>query len=193
MEFLTDYDARYWSALMAEIKNEKGVAALMGNLEGESNLIPYRLQGDYTTGYVNSINYTNGVDNGSISESTFVNDSKGYGVAQWTFYTRKQRLYKLYKSGGYDSIGNFDLSVEMLIQELTTSYITTWNALINATDIRTASDFVLHNFEQPEDQSEKVELERYTWAQGFYNRFSGSTIPTATNKMPIWMYLSERR
>ena len=47
-----------WNLLLADIGNEIGVAALMGNLQAESGLIPYRVQGDFSSGYSESIAYT---------------------------------------------------------------------------------------------------------------------------------------
>lgn len=194
MDFLLDYHKKYWSALNGFINNDIGTAALMGNLEAESSCIPYRLQGDPLTsnGYIGSINYTNQVDDGSYTEQQFINDSKGYGVAQWTFASRKQKLYSLYKNG-YDSIGNFNLSVDMLKEELINGYPDVLNILKTSTDLRAASDYVLHNYEQPEDQSEEVEMTRYQYALQFYQEYGGdSPIIVTYRKMPLWMYLKRR-
>ena len=96
------FEERYWNALIKEIPNDYGVAALMGSLDAESNLTPFRKQGDmnFTGGYPDSVSYTNNVDSGVITEDSFVNDSIGYGVAQWTYHTRKQGLYDLKKQLG---------------------------------------------------------------------------------------------
>lgn len=194
MIYLTDYDAQYWNAINEWLDNEKGTAALMGNLEGESNLIPYRLQGDYTADYQKSKEYTQSVDNGTYTKYSFINDGRGYGAAQWTFSTRKEQLYEMWEDGHYDSIGSFDLSIAMLKQEMAQSYPDVLDVLKTTTDIKTASDYVLHHFEMPEDQSETVEAERAGWAQGFYDRFAGSTpappLPQSPKGgMPLWMYL----
>lgn len=166
-----------WDKLNAGIKNEIGVAALMGNLRAESGLYPYRLQGDFSNGYQTSLDYTARVDNGSIPEYDFVNNGPnggGYGLAQWTFWSRKQNLYNRFKSGGYDSIGSVDLACDFLLWELEHGYTAVWNALVNATNIRSASDVVLHQFENPADQSESVEILRAQLGTEVYNAFSGS-------------------
>lgn len=197
MEFLLDYDKRYWDELQKLIGNEYGTAALMGNLEDESNCIPYRLQGDYLSDgtYKGSIAYTNSVDNGSYSKDSFIHDGKGYGVVQWTFYTRKEALYNLHTSTGLP-IGSFELSMEMIRQELLGAYLHVYNVLKNASDIRSASDYVLHNYEQPADQSTEVEEERARFAQDFYNRFSGSTpgpgVVNGGSMKKIYLYLKRR-
>lgn len=167
-----------WNLLLADIKNEIGVAALMGNLQAESGLIPYRVQGDFSDGYAESITYTKKVDSGEISESDFVNNGPGgggYGLAQWTFYTRKQALYDKYKSGGYSSIGDVNLACEYLLYELKTSYTSVYNALVSATSIRVASNKVLHDFEKPADQSTSVEVKRAELGTAIYEELTGSS------------------
>lgn len=198
MEYLTDYTSKYWFDLLPLFSgNEYGTAAFMGNLWAESSCIPYRLQGDYLNAdgiYAGSIAYTNGVDGGSISETTFVNDNKGYGVAQWTFSTRKQRLYYLYQNGSYDSIGSYPLSIAMITDDMEGNYSDTWNILKTATNIRDASDYVLFHYENPDDKSESVQETRAAYGQMFYDRFAGTTPPAPPvkrRKMPLWMYLKE--
>ena len=165
-----------WGALLSDIGNEFGVAGLMGNLQAESGLISYRVQGDFSNGYADSISYTASVDNGSISEYDFVNNGPGgggYGLAQWTFYTRKQALYDMKKSGGYSSIGSVELACAYLLYELRTTYPTVYNTLKTATSIRVASDVVLHDFENPAVQDTSVEVYRASLGTALYNELSG--------------------
>lgn len=185
------YGQQIWDTMMKQINNEYGVAGLMGNLVAESNLIPYRLQGDFTDGYSSSISYTTLVDNGTISENSFVNDSQGYGLAQWTFYTRKQALYNKKKSMNV-SIGNIDLGLAYLIDELANNYTGVFNALKNAETLRQASDYVLHGFENPEVQDEAVEIARANIGQTVYDTYHGSTptpTPTGVKKSKLWMMI----
>lgn len=186
--YFTDYESVYWNLLAELISNEIGRAALMGNLYAESNLIPYRLQGDFTDGYTLSIQYTTNVDNGTITKESFINDGKGYGVAQWTFSSRKEDLYNLWKSGGYDSIGNVSLSIAMLSQELNNQYIDVLYQLQNAVDLRTASDYVLFHFENPDDKSEAVQIERYNYSKAIYDKYSGTKPVVPKKKHNFWIY-----
>ena len=173
-----------WNLLLADIKNEIGVAALMGNLQAESGLIPYRVQGDFSEGYVNSITYTNGVNSGEISEYDFVNNGPGgggYGLAQWTFSSRKQALYDMYKTG-YPSIGDVNLACDYLLYELKTSYTSVYWTLVNAISIKQASDKVLHDFERPADQSAEVEVLRAQLGIAIYEEMTGSSPITPSEK-----------
>ena len=78
---------------MDGINNPYGVAGLMGNLFVESALSPINLQGTYEKklGYTD-VTYTEAVDNGTYTN--FAKDSAGYGLAQWTYKTRKATLLK---------------------------------------------------------------------------------------------------
>lgn len=191
-----EYGQRIWDGLMSDIHNEYGVAGLMGNLVAESGLIPYRVQGDFTTGYSYSITYTNYVDSGVVSEYDFVHNGPnggGYGLAQWTYYTRKQALYNMKQSMGV-SIGSVELGIAYLLHELKTGYIGVYETLRTATTIRIASDKVLHDFESPSDQSEEVEIYRASLGQDVYNEYSGSIPPdppVKNKKLPIWMYIRQ--
>ncbi len=167
-----------WRRLLAGIGNEYGVAALMGNLQAESGLISYRLQGDFSAGYTNSIEYTNQVNSGAISKSEFVNNGPGgggYGLAQWTYPPRKQALYEMWVSGGYASIGSLTLACDYLLYELRNDYVGVYNVLKSATSIRVASDKVLHDFENPADQSASVEVLRAQMGEAIYKEMTGTT------------------
>lgn len=196
-----EYGQQIWDGLMADIGNEYGVAGLMGNLYAESALIPYRVQGDNTPPYTYSQEYTAKVDTGDISEDDFVNNGPnggGYGLAQWTYYTRKQGLYDMKVSMG-TSIGSVDLAIAYLLHELKNSFNSVYLSLKNATNIRTASDIVLHDFESPADQSESVEELREGYGVSIYEEYVGTyEVPESggssgstgkRKKMPIWMLL----
>lgn len=189
-----------WDFLMSYFTNEYGVAGLMGNLYAESGLIEWRLQGDYTPPYSASANYTADVNDGSITEYTFVHDSKGYGLAQWTISSRKQALYNFTMGSGY-TIDNLDRQLEFLVNEIASNYPTVKYTLLNATSVRQASDVVLHQYENPRVQTEAVEIKRANYGIDIYNTYSGSPpippIPppspsTGTSRKPLYLYTGKR-
>ena len=120
---MAQYDQTIWNYLKSKIGNEYGVAGLMGNLYAESGLRPNNLENGYEDdlGYSDS-SYTIAVDNGTYTKSQFINDKAGYGLAQWTYWSRKQGLYELWKEGSYSSISAIDLQLEYLYYELQNSY-----------------------------------------------------------------------
>ena len=86
---------------------------MMGNLFAESALSPINLQNTYEKKlrYSDST-YTIAVDNGTYTN--FIKDSAGYGLAQWTFWSRKQNLLNYAKSKGV-SIGDLNMQLEFLM------------------------------------------------------------------------------
>ena len=88
-------EEKIYHFLYGKIKNIYGVAGLMGNLYAESGLNPTNLQNSYEKKLgLSDDSYTTSVDNGDYEN--FVHDSAGYGLAQWTYWSRKQNLLLLY-------------------------------------------------------------------------------------------------
>ena len=81
-------EERIWNFLKGKGLSDHGVAGLMGNLYAESALNPHNLQNTYEKklGYTDDA-YTAAVDSGDYAN--FVRDSAGYGLAQWTYWSRK--------------------------------------------------------------------------------------------------------
>ena len=90
---------------------------LLGNLYAESGLMPNNLQNAYNNKLGKTdAEYTAAVDNGSYGN--FVKDSAGYGLAQWTYHTRKAALLEYAKAAG-KSIGDLETQLGFLMKELT--------------------------------------------------------------------------
>ena len=102
-----------WQFLKKQGFTAAGAADMMGNLFAESALSPINLQNTYEKklGYSDSA-YTIAVDNGTYTN--FIKDSAGYGLAQWTFWSRKQNLLNYAKSKGV-SIGDLNMQLEFLM------------------------------------------------------------------------------
>lgn len=165
---LTVNDKYIFDKLMSVINNPFGVCALMGNLYAESALNSKNLQNSYEKklGFTDET-YTNAVDRGIYSRERFIKDSAGYGLAQWTYWSRKQNLYNFVKKRG-GSIGNLDLQLDFLIEELK-AYRVVWNNLITAVDVESASNAVVLYYERPADQSAKNLKRRADIGLTFYN------------------------
>lgn len=163
-------ESSIWSALYNSIPNSYGVAALMGNLYAESGLNPKNLQNSYESslGFTDD-SYTSAVDSGQYAN--FVNDSAGYGLAQWTSSNRKQNLLNYAKSKS-KSIGSLDMQVGFLVQELSSSYSSVFSALRNAKSIKEASDIVLTQYERPANTSDTVKLQRANYGQQYYDKYA---------------------
>ena len=166
----TEDEKTIWNFLMVHIDNEYGVAGLMGNLNAESALRSNNLQQTYETklGYTDDT-YTAAVDNGSYDN--FVKDSAGYGLAQWTYWSRKEAMLKFHQSKK-KSIGDLQTQLEFLVKELSESYKGVWSDLKNATSILDASNSVLINFERPANMGESVQKRRAKYGQEYYDKYA---------------------
>lgn len=163
-----------YQKLKAVIGNDFGVFGLMGNLMAESGLRANNLQNTYEKKLgMSDEEYTKAVDDGSYTN--FVRDSAGYGLAQWTYWSRKENLLKYAKAYGC-SIGDEDMQVDFLIGELMSGYTSVLNVLKNAKTIREASDCVLTKFERPADQSESVQKKRAAYGEDLMKQLTGNTI-----------------
>ena len=63
--------------------------------------------------------YTKKVDNKTYKN--FIKDKAGYGLAQWTFWSRKEKLYN-HAQKRKKSIGDLETQLSYLIEELKSSY-----------------------------------------------------------------------
>lgn len=158
-----------WDYLTSRGLNSCATAGLMGNLYAESGLNSCNLQNSYNKSLnMTDAEYTKAVDNGSYNN--FIKDKAGYGLAQWTYYTRKQALLDFAKEAGA-SIGNMDMQLAHLWRELQ-GYKSVINVLKTATTVRAASDAVLTGYEKPADQSESVRKRRAEYGQKYYDKYA---------------------
>lgn len=145
-------EAVIWSFFKKKGLSDCGAAGLMGNLYAESGLKPDNLQNTCEKKLgLSDADYTAQVDARIYQD--FVHDSAGYGLAQWTFWSRKQKLLVFALSRG-KSIGDLEMQLDFLWKELTESYPSLVNILKTAASVRAASDAALVQFERPADQSE---------------------------------------
>ena len=160
-----DDEKKLWDVLLTKIGNEYGVAGLMGNLYAESALRSNNLQQTYekSLGFTDE-SYTSAVDDGSYTN--FIKDSAGYGLAQWTYWSRKQGLIEYAQSVG-KSIGDFEMQMKYLIKELETNHKSTLKALKAAQSVFEASTYVLIHYEAPADQGEAVQAKRASYGEKY--------------------------
>lgn len=146
---------------------DKGVAGLMGNLRAESGLSSTNLQNTFNTRLkMTDEQYTSAVDSGVYKN--FIKDGAGYGLAQWTYSTRKQNLFNAAKRKKV-SIGDCDTQLEFLAEELK-GYKEVHSVLSRTDSIKEASDIVLVQFEKPKVQSDSVKELRASYGTAIYNR-----------------------
>ena len=160
-----------WDYLMGKIGNPYGVAALMGNLYVESHLNPKDLQGTYERKLgMSDDSYTSAVDSGSYSSDKFIRDSAGYGLAQWTYWSRKKSLYDYAKKAG-TSIGDLNMQLDFLWSEILL-YKTVVEAMKNWKSLRSISDVICKKYLKPANQTEYYLQNRANFGQGYYDKYA---------------------
>jgi len=109
-------EERIWIYLKNQGFSDYGVAGLIGNLYAESGLNPINLQNIFENKLgLSDTAYTLAVDSGTYKD--FVHDSAGYGLAQWTYWSRKQGLLDAANAEG-KSVGDLEIQLGYLIREL---------------------------------------------------------------------------
>lgn len=163
-----------WDFYKAKGLNDFGIAGLMGNLYCESGFNPYNLQQTYETKLgMSDAEYTAAVDAGTYT--SFVKDSAGYGLAQWTYWSLKQDMLDYHQKAG-KSIGDGETQMAFLAYQLEKDYSSVWNTLKNATSVLEASNAVLTKFEKPAGYTtSSVQNTRAAAGQKYYDAYATKT------------------
>lgn len=176
-------EKKIWDFLYAKLGNAYGVAGLMGNLYAESALRSNNLQQTYEKKLgMTDTSYTTAVDKGTYSN--FVKDSAGYGLAQWTYWSRKEALLKFAQSTK-KSIGDFDMQLNFLWKELSENYKGVVTDLKGATTVLAASNSVLLKFERPANQDASVQAKRAEYGQKYYDKYASKSVETPAPVKPV--------
>lgn len=162
--------AKYiWDFLKQKGLNDYAAAGLMGNLYSESALRPNNLQNSYEKKLgMTDKSYTTAVNLGDYTN--FVHDHAGYGLAQWTWWSRKQALL-YFAQARKASIDDLLMQLEFLWEELQ-AYKDVMKVLKKASSVKEASNAVLTGYEKPADQSNAVKNKRAGFGKEYYDRFA---------------------
>lgn len=183
-------EAKVWYALLREGYSENAVAGVLGNLYVESGFKTNNLQNSYESSLGSDEEYTKRVNAGlgldgeeyvgvePITRESFMNDSGGYGLAQWTYYTRKAGLWDYAQSKGV-GIDDVNMQIEYLIKELSPDAGVlaarkgyTIDGWINAETPEDATEVFCWIFENP---GEPHLTTRKQHARANYEKFQGKT------------------
>lgn len=127
---------------------QAGALGFLGNWACESGNEPFRLQGDFSPYRTMSKAYVQGITNGTISKKQMQSDQKGFGLAQWTYWSRKAALYEWWKSSG-KVLDSAEMQTEFAINELGTEYRALFDFLKSTNDIFTACSRICREYERP--------------------------------------------
>lgn len=163
-EITSDRDKRYWQIWAMAIGagfSKQAAAALLGNAQGESDANPTADEGGGRPGF-------------------------GYGVWQWTDSSgassgRVYMINLMTRAGVTDNPDTITAQFKLLMWHApngqwiaTSSYPYSWTQFMTLTNINTATQAFVANFERPLNGHP----ERSTWAQEWYNKFVNLEIPS---------------
>ena len=167
-----------FSACMQAGFTKEAACALLANLQAESALKPNNLEDTKNSSLgMSDEEYTAAVDNGSYRN--FVNDSCGYGLAQWTWWTRKQNLLA-FARGRMKSIGDFDMQMDFLFKEMQESFPGIYRDMKTSHDLEYLVHELLWKWENPDEKENNMKT-RMAYAQGWYQKYSGRSGTSGQN------------
>lgn len=157
-----------FSALRSRGFTVQGACAVLANMHAESACRPGNLQNSGNARLkMTDAEYTDAVDNGTYTK--FATDSRGYGLCQWTYHTRKAALLKLAQSRGV-SIADIGTQVDFMIAEMSTSKLLP--KIKNAADVAEATRRMMLDYERPANQTEANVETRIRYARIYYAEFA---------------------
>lgn len=142
-----------------------GACAVMGNMFQESAMLPNNVENRCT---LMDSEYTSAVDEGRISPDKFVHDKFGYGLCQWTFWSRKAELWKM-ANARQVSIADEAMQCDLCLTELSRDFSALYQQLCSCTaeGMEKAVEKFCWKYENPDPAAAKLS-ERYQAALQFY-------------------------
>lgn len=137
-----------YTTLIQSGMTEAAAFGMMGNMMCESGLEAGRLQGDFNPFRTVSKSYTQRVMSFELSRDAFAKDSRGYGLCQWTYYSRKYALYDFWKQSG-KSLDDPVMQCQFAVAELKESYRNLWEELLYSTELYTCTKLICEQYERP--------------------------------------------
>ena len=142
-----------------------GIGGLMGNLQAESNMRSVVYENIYKPKFGSDQDYVDLVNNGTYTN--FANDGIGFGLAQWSFPSRKEGLLEFC----YGDIVNLNCQLQYLMIELENDFKEILAMLKTSTDLYACTIKVMTDFERSGDYSENLKKFRYQLAKNIYHDF----------------------
>ena len=159
-------DREIYNFLRSAGMTKEGAAALEANFQAESSLRSNNAQDSY---HIPDDQYVAEVDAGIRN---FIDDI-GFGYAQWTLKSRKQKLLEYAKEYG-TSIADPIMQLRFSVLELKSDFPDIWQLLTTSHDLLECTKQVLYIYENPKIKNLGT---RYETAQKFYMKFDGESDP----------------
>lgn len=124
-----------------------GALAMLGNWQCESGCEACRVQGDFQSDRQKSRDYAARIDGG---DESVVHDGKGWGLAQWTHFSRKASLIQFCRRRGV-SVADEAAQVDFAISELQTQFKAVWEDMTTCgeEDLYKMTELICKKYEAP--------------------------------------------
>ncbi len=136
-----------------------GAIGMLGNLQGEtSDFDPMSLETQYANRFgLTDAEYTRRADAGEKihGDYYFSHDAAGYGIVQWTYWSRKKGLLDFAKAVG-KSVGDLDVQIAYMLKELSGYYTAAWTVLTATESIYEAVKICVTVYEKPANQADAI-------------------------------------
>lgn len=181
MSELTKNEKAIFKYLTETMKlNCAAACGIIANFAAESGCNPNNLQNSCEKRLrLTNETYTAAVDDGTYNN--FTKDAAGYGLAQWTHYSRKQKLYD-YAKKLKKSIGDLEMQLAFFALEIK-SFPTVWNTLKTVSNdpagAYKAGYSMCYHYEAPATKATSA-VTRGTTAKNYFESFSGESIEEET-------------
>lgn len=142
------YEQTIYNAFRRSGITEAAALGFLGNWGCESGNEPFRVQGDFGPYRTASKAYVAGITSGSISRDQFAHDQKGFGLAQWTYFSRKYALYDFWKASG-KALDSAEMQTDFAMKELREDYRALLDFLKSTNDVFTACSRICREYERP--------------------------------------------
>ena len=174
----TENENIVWDYLKEKGFSDAGASGLMGNLKAISGLESVKYDDSYKAKLgLTDQEYVDKVNKGIYKD--FIYDSVGFGIANWTYWTRKQALLEECKV----NIGDLVCQLDFLMSELKTNYPKLVRILKSSTDVNTCSTEVLISFVMPKEQSNNIKNNINNLAKTIYDQFYPKMKALNVNKL----------
>jgi len=171
-----------WTYLRSKGFSQPAVAGIMGNLEAESKYRPDNLENaaNLKCGLTDEA-FTALVDDGTVSREEFArsetygvysNGTYGYGLAQWTWWSRKEALYD-FATEKQTGIGDLIMQLDFLLKEM--SEMKGLSDYGEATDVTEACVRFHNIFENSASTAEMISG-RVAMAQAVFDQYGNPSV-----------------
>lgn len=172
-----------YAKLIAAGLTHEGACGLMGNMQAESALKANIAQRGMTA--LSDEEYTAAAAEWPVK---FIHDGVGYGLCQWTYWSRKQALFNFAQERGA-SVGDEGMQVDFCIGELKASYASLWSFLCTTEDTYEATSRICTEYERPAVNNINA---RYSFAQKFQTELADGEAPTVDDQPQAETYWPPR-